>query len=385
MFLALREIRRSKARFALLVVAVGLLVFLVLFQDGLKNGLITQFIGALRNQSAPVLVYGDQARTNLEGSQITPDQLAAIAEVPEVGAVGRLGEGTFTVSTPVSREEPEPADRLVDAAIFGYDLTGPGAGLGAPTTLIEGRLPEGPGEAVASERNADEGFDIGDVVRVEPEGLEITVVGLAEDINFSVSPTLFVGWDTYEAARRVRNPDATAVYPSVAAVEPADGLSPQAAVEAIGAAVEGVEPLTRQQAVDGSPGVESVSTSLDTVIYLLLLTALLVIALFVLIITVQKAAALTLLRAIGAKRATLVRSLLAQTALVVGAGIVLGVGLLAVVAPGASSIGVELVPGTILSFAVVVLVLGLVAALFSVWRVLRIDPIEATTGQGVLR
>lgn len=68
MFLALREIYRAKVRFGLLAGAVGLLVFLILFQQALLFGLINQFIGALKHQSGQVLVLNDQARKNLEGS-----------------------------------------------------------------------------------------------------------------------------------------------------------------------------------------------------------------------------------------------------------------------------------------------------------------------------
>ena len=57
MFLALKEMRRAKVRFGLLIVAIGLLVFLILFQQSLQNSLLRGFTGALRAQSAPVLVY----------------------------------------------------------------------------------------------------------------------------------------------------------------------------------------------------------------------------------------------------------------------------------------------------------------------------------------
>lgn len=384
MLLAWSEIRRAKTRFTALAVAVGLLVFLVLFQQGLRDGLITQFIGAIRNQSAPVLVYGEQARQNLEGSQVRPDQQSAVAAVEGVARVGRLGEGTFTVSTPVTRAESDPRDRLTDAVIFGFEIDGDAAGLGAPTTLIAGRLPAAPGEAVASERNRGEGFDLGDMVRVEPDGVEITVVGLATDINYSVSPTLFTAWGTYEDARRTRNPDALEVFPTVLVVELASGVDETEVLARMGA-VEGIEALTRQQAEDASPGVAAVSQSLNTVIGLLLLTALLVIGLFVLIITVQKAGALTLLRAIGARRSTLVRALLTQTAMVVGAGVVIGGALLAAVAPAASDIGVQFRFGQVVTMGMLTVLLSLVASWAAVRRVLRIDPMSATTSQGMTR
>lgn len=393
MFLALREMRRAKPRFALLIVAIGLLVFLVLFQQGLRDGLITRFIGALRSQSAPVLVYSDQARSNLEGSQILPEQLdAATAALEGIGVVGRLGEGTFTVSTPITRDEAQrtgaAADRLTDAVIFGYELDGAAAGVGAPTTLVEGRLPEGPGEAVASEWNrtstGDVGFELGDVVLVEPAALALVVVGLASDLNYSVSPTLFTAWDTYVEARLVRNPDATEVRASALVAAPVDGASVDQVVAAL-EPISGVEVLTRQQAVDSSPGVASVSQSLNAVIGLLLLTALLVIGLFVLILTVQKSSALTLLRAIGASRTKLVAALSLQTFVVVLGGVVVGAILLALASPLTASVGASFDVGQVVTMGVLTVVLGQVAAGASAWRVLRLDPLDATTTQGVLR
>ena len=386
MFLALREMSRAKVRFGLLAVALGLLVFLILFQVALRDGLITQFIGALRNQSAPVLVYGDQARKNLEGSQITPDQLTAIAEVDGVAAVGRLGEGTFTVSTASSREEADPNDRLLDAVIFGYELDGPAAGLGSPTTLVEGRQAAAPGEAVASDGNEAEGFEIGARIRVEPDGEEIEIVGIAEEINYSVSPTLFVPWETYEAARLIRNPDATAVQASVAAVQPADGVDLDVLTSDIDAAVEGVEALTRTEAVDGSPGVSSVRSSLDTVVNLLRFAVFLVVGLFMLIITVQKLGPLTLMKALGASTGGLVRSLLVQALLLVAVGSAVGTALYSLAAGfGGTGIGITVDPAAIGSSVAGIVVAALLATTFAALRIRRIEPADVTQTAGALR
>ena len=387
MFVALREMSRAKVRFGLLAVALGLLVFLILFQVALRDGLITQFIGALRNQSAPVLVFSDQARRNLEGSQITPDQLTAIAAVEGVEVVGRLGEGTFTVTTPTSREEPELNDRLLDAVIFGHEIEGPAAGLGSPTTLVEGREVEGPGEAVASSGSEDLGFEIGAVVRVEPDGLEIEIVGLADDINYSVSPTLFVGWDTYEAARKIRNPDATAVFASVAAVQPADGVDHEALTADIDAAVNGVEALTRVGAVDGSPGVSSVRSSLDTVVNLLRFAVFLVVGLFMLIITVQKLGSLTLMKAIGATNRTLVTALILQALMLVLAGGVIGTIFFTLIAAvsGGTGIGIRVDPAVIVPTVGGIVVAALLATIFAALRIRRIEPADVTQSAGALR
>jgi putative ABC transport system permease protein len=370
MFLALKEMRRAKARFGLLAGAVGLLVFLILFQQALLSGLINQFIGALKNQSGEVLVYNGQARKNLEGSIILPAQQAAIAAVDGVEVASPLGQATFTVTA---------GGKELDAVIFGFQPGGPGS----PTTLIDGRMPNSAGEAVASEKDRDAGFDLGDVVQVQPGGGSITVVGIARDINYSVAPVLFVDFPTYEAAKRTRNPDATAVLPSAIAITVSPGTSAAAVAERINAEVDGVQALTRQEAVDGSPGVSSVRTSFTIILALFYLVVPLVTGLFFLIVTFQKASALTLLRAIGASTRTLVVALMVQVVAVMAAGSLIAFGLYAGAIQGVKNLGVrvEVMPAVVTSL--VVLTLALLTSLVAVRRVLKLDPLAATTGAGV--
>ncbi|MGB8859178.1 MAG: ABC transporter permease [Ilumatobacteraceae bacterium] len=371
MFLALKEMRRAKARFGLLAGAVGLLVFLILFQQALLTGLVNQFIGALKNQSGEVLVYNGQARKNLEGSIILPAQEAAISAVEGVEIASPVGEATFTVTA---------GGKVTDAVIFGYVLGKPGA----PTTLVDGRLPQGDAEAVASEKDIDAGFGLGDVVTVEPAGDAITVVGIARDINYSVSPVLFVDFATYESAKRTRNPDAATILPSIIAIKVAGGSSAADVAARINSQVDGVEALTRQGAVDGSPGVSSVRSSFAIILGLFYAVVPLVTGLFFLIVTFQKASALTLLRAIGAPSRTLVRSLLVQVVLVMTVGSLIAFGLYAGALQGVKNLGVrvEVMPAVLTSL--VVLVLAMLTSLVAVRRVLRLDPLAATTGAGVM-
>lgn len=374
MLLATREIVRSKARFGLLSGAVGLLVFLILFQQALLGGLITGFIGAVDNQDAPVLVFNEQARRNVEGSFLLPDQVAAIAAVDGIAASAPIGEATYTV---------EADGALVDGVLFGYPLDGDG--LGAPTSLIEGRLPEAPDEAVASAADAADGFDIGDVVRIVGEnGPELEIVGLGDDLRWSVAPTLFVDYSTFEAAQRAANPNARAVLASLVAVRPADGADVDALTDRIDAEVDGVEALTNTEAVESSPGVSAVNQSFQIILALAFGVVTLVVAFFFLILTVQKAKPLTLLRAIGAPSSYLVRNLVVQIVAVmltgVAIGIVLVLALRSVTTGGA--IEVELVPGTVIPTVIALTVLALIGGLGAIRRVLQIEPIRATVDTG---
>jgi putative ABC transport system permease protein len=383
MFLALAEVRRAKLRFALLTGAVGLLAYLILFQLALTNGLVTQFIGAIRNQSGPVIVFGADARANLEASSIRPEQVDAVASIDGVARAQAWGEGTFTVSTEVSRADTNSKGRLIDAAVFGYTL----GGLGAPTKLTEGRLPTADFEAVASSINEDEGFAIGQRVRLEPSDREITIVGLADDINYSVAPTLFASYATYEAAVRILNPEAPAVQPSAVLAEPSPGVSTSALASRITRGVDGVEALTRSQAEAKSPGVSQVRSSFNIIIGLLWFVVLLVTALFFLILTVQKIGPLTVMRAMGASGAKLVSALMIQVVIVMIGGAVVATALfLATIGPAGAGLGLRADPALIVRTTVVLLVLALVGtALGATRRIRRIDPASATVPQGGLR
>jgi putative ABC transport system permease protein len=372
-FLALKEMRRAAVRFGLLMASVGLLVFLILFQQTLQNGLITSFIGAIEHQSAPVLVYSVDGLRNLQGSVITPDLQQQITAVDGVGKAGRIGQGTFSVT----------ADgKITSAAVIGYE----DADLGAPTTVVDGRLPAKDGEAVALDSSASDGFGIGDTVTVQPGGLPITIVGLASEIGFQATPTLFTTYGTFEQAVTAANPDATGALPAVIAVRPAAGVTDAELVRRINDASGNADALTRADAAAKTPGIDQIQQSFQIIFLLYGLVVPLVTGLFFLILTLQKAGSLTLLRAIGIPGSRLVRSLLFQVTVVLVVGIAFGIALYTPVSRvRLGDIPLSFQTGAVVFWSVLLLVLGLLSSLVSARRVLRIDPIEATTGAGVQR
>jgi len=372
-FLALKEMRRAKVRFGLLTAAVGLLVFLVLFQQSLQNGLLTAFVGGIKNQSAPVLVYSVDGRRNLQGGVIIPELEAQIRAVEGIGRAGRFSQATFTA---------DAGGKQTDAAVIGFEQVG----LGSPATLVKGRLPQAPGEAVANESDADQGFAIGDVVTLDPAGFPITVVGLARDILINVSPTLYVQYDTYEAAVKSRFPDVTTVLPNALAVEPAAGVSPATLVERINAVSDDVDALTRADAAAKAPGVAQVRQSFSIIFLLYALVVPFVTGLFFLILTFQKANALTLLRAIGAPASRLVQAMLIQVSAVLLGGLAIGIAVYAPISvQRLGGISLRFETGAVLFWSVLLFVFGIISSLFSARRVLAIDPVAATTGAGVGR
>ncbi len=353
----------------MLVVAVALLVFLILTQQALQNGLITSFVGAVQRQSAPVLVFSVDAQRTLQGGVIAPPLERKIEAVPGVAAAARIGQGTFTVAVDGAGNS--------NAALIGYERPR----LGGPDQLVAGRMPKAAGEAVGSATD----FSLGDRIRVVGAGggPVLRVVGLADEAQIQATATLFVAWPDYVAAVRAANPDAGNVLPSVIGVRPAAGLSAATLINRINDASPEADALTRGQAAEKAPAVGAVRSSFTLISLLFGLVVPLVTGMFFLIITLQKARALTLLRAIGAPAGVLVRSLLLQVVVITGGGIVLGTLLYFPLSQAKlGKIQLSFDPGAVAFWSVLLLVLGLGSAMVAARRVLAIDPVEATTGGG---
>lgn len=379
MFLAVKEMARAKVRFALLIAAIALLVFLILFQQSLQNGLITGFIGAIRDQNAPVLVYSVDGQRVLQGSVITPEMEAHVRDAPGVGEVGRIGQGTFT-GMPSGNSGAE----TFDTTIIGYELGPDGDGIGAPTTVVDGRLPTADDEGIVSDADVMLGYDIGDTVTLLPGGKQIEIVGVAEDIQLNVSPTLFTSYATYLDAVSSVNPDAGVPLPNVLGVVPADGVTVEATVRSINDQSLDLDALSKEDAAAETPGVAQVQQSFNIIFLLYGLVVPCVTGLFFLIVTFQKANSLTLLRAIGAPAGRLVSSLLIQVIVIVGAGLLIGTLLYYPVSQQAlGGIALRFETGAVIFWSVLLLTLGVGSSLLAARRVFKIDPIDATTGQGV--
>lgn len=375
MFLAIKEMLRAPVKFTLLGVAISLLVFLILVQQALASALVTSFNGALLNQNAQVLVYATDALRSPLGSIITPELAEQIADNDQVEQASGIGLRTVTLDGTIAEPDAE-----VLAALWGYQ----DAELGGPRELVEGRLPSGELEAVGSALDYQLGEQVSIPVAAAPDGsstMTVTVVGLAADIQLSVSATLMLPWDDWEQLVRAIDPDVRFVLPNLVAVQPVGDA--QTAIDSLRAASADLDPVTAQTAADDFPGAAEVNTSFALILGLFGFVVPLVAGLFFLIITLQKARSLTLLRAIGARSDALIWPLLWQVLAILGGGIVAGSLLyLAATQIEIGTLTITFDANAVLLWAGVLLALGTLAALGAVRRVLAIEPVAATRPGG---
>lgn len=368
-FIALKEIRRSFGRFTLLTGAVGLLVLLLLFFQAVAGTLTLGITGAVESSAADVLVYDERARLNPQASILPVQTVEQVATVDGVAAAAPIGISVFTATT---------AEEDVDVTVFGGDPTGPSV----PKELSAGRLPQAEGEAIFSGSSLDSTFELSDQITVGTD--ELTVVGVADDAAFNVAPTFYVPFDTYARLVQERAGSPIDVPLSLVGVAVSEGADAQQVAARITDRIDGVQAVDRATAVAEVPGAGQITQSFGILYLLLFVVVTIVTGVFFLILTVQKADALVLLRAVGASRSDVVRPVLLQVVIIVGLGAVGG----ALVASGLlraaqDTFGAQLSLSTTVTTVLAILLLGLVASLGAIRRVLKVDPVQATTKAGI--
>lgn len=365
MRLALLELRRRPGRFVPVLGALTLLTVLLLLLGGLLDGLYLGSSGALRAQPGDLVVFGDDARRQLERSRIEPDVRSAVEDVGGVAAAGGLGSVRASVDVGAADRTP--------VAVFGYQEAPDGFPQDAP----------GPGEAVADAELRDEGLEEGDRVALAEDGPELEVVGFADDVGYALQPALWVDPATWREARTALRPDTTlaeGVFEALV-VRVDDGEDPVTIAREIDDATGATETLTVDQAVLAIPGLEQQNAIFSGLIGATLFVSGLVIALFAALLVVERTALYGVLKALGTPSRRLLAGLLAQavtiaaTAYVVGGAVTLA---LAQLVPDAVPIRLE--PGRAVTTAVLLVVTAALGSAVSLRRVVRIDPASAIGG-----
>ena len=234
-FLALREMRRAMVRFGLLMASIGLLVFLILFQQTLQNGLITSFVGGDREPVGAGARLQRRRPAQPAGQRHHPRPLEQqIRSVDGVGDAGAIGQGTVSVRSTAAASLTPPSSATTTRSSV------------RPTDLVQGRRPS-PGAAPrpSARRSASTSATRS---RSSPAGTTraVTVVGLARRhrapglahaVHAPTPPTSRGRWPP------TRTPPGRC--PRASRVEPAPGVSAEQVVTRINDAVPDADALTR--------------------------------------------------------------------------------------------------------------------------------------------
>ena len=379
MNLALRDVRRNKLRFALTALGVGMLLGVVIAMMGIYEGALTDALSLPRALGADLWVV--QERTFgpfAEPSRIPRDTRALIRRMPGVAAAGAV---TFQTVQATANDKP------IRMFLEGYETGRPGG----PTNLVAGHgLTKSHYQIVT---DASSSLRLGETVPLGPYHDPYTVVGLTHGMVSSSGDPM--AWVTLLDAQALQ----FAVPPALARRERASGRNPPTTTD-INAVLVRLEPGAsapevardiarwKHLAAVSEANEESYLTlfviqkmqqQLGMFMAILTAVSVVIIALIIYTLTMDKLRSIATLKLIGAPDRVIVWLIVQQALVLGGAGYAIGLGLIEQ-AKAYFPRRVQIEPRDLAILGCVVLVICLVGSLLGVRAAVKIDPAEALAG-----
>ena len=348
MYVAWRDLRFARGRFALIGAVVALITLLVGFLSGLTGGLAAQNVSAVLALPADRLVLhpvGDAAATFAD-STIDQSTVDAWRSAPGVDAVTPVG---------IAQTRAEGPGASTSVALFGLD-----AGTSFPAPRRDDEIDLSAGAA------KDLGAVVGDSVTIAGSAYRVAAIG--SDEWYSHTPVVTLTASAWAALDERLGGTG---QPTVLAVSGSPAWDTVAADTGTTAS----SPLSSLTALSTF---RSEIGSLALMIAMLFGVSALVVGAFFTVWTMQRSADIAVLKALGASTPALVRDALGQATVVLVVGVGVGIGLTALLgALAGGALPFVLSPLTTLAPAAVMIVLGLLGAAVSLRTVTSSDPLTA--------
>lgn len=347
MFVAIRDLKFAKGRFALMGAVVTLITLLVVLLSGLTAGLGRGNTSAITDLNADHLVFSTPAsgqQLSFTDSAIPPDVQSRWSQVPGV-------ERADPIAITMSRIGV--GDQTSGAAVFSVP---PGSAL-APEVSD--------GHVVLSTKAAEKlGANTGEQITVV--GNALTVSDVAGDDEFSHAPVV---WTSLGDRPVTGQPDGVV---NVIALT-TNGADLTATDSELGTTT-----VTPDDSLSAIGSYTSENGSLQLMRVLLFAISALVIGAFFTVWTVQRSGEIAILKAVGASTGYLLKDALGQALILLTIGTAAGT----LLAAGIGALAGSAVPfvldiSTLLFPAAVMIVLGLAGAAISLRRITSVDPLTA--------
>lgn len=387
MFLAIKEMKKEKARFLLIISIFILISYLVYFLVGLANGLAVDNRTAVDQWEASHVILADGSNKNISSSMIDQAQLEEDLEGIDYYLVNLSRSAAY-------KNGSEEDRNTIDISLIGMDETSKYF-----PEIIEGDLPSEEKDAVASlSLKLEEGMAIGDELKLSMNGSIFKIVGFTEDYKYNVSPVIYTKLADSSTASIIYSPveeDTENTQENLQNIPedvdaqsgPTPGVPKRVSAglvnfsendsSKIESLDESYDVITKEEFIKEIPGYYAQLLTFGLMVIFLIIIAAIVLGVFLYIVTIQKKDIFGIMKIQGISNQYISKSVIIQTFLVSLIGLSLGLILtyvteyfLPVSVPFRSNIIYYLV------ITGIMIVTSQIGAFFSVKSVSSIDPLE---------
>ncbi|MGW0782125.1 ABC transporter permease [Streptomyces sp. NPDC002913] len=357
MFVAWRDLKFAKGRFALMGTVIVLITLLVGLLSGLTAGLGRQNISAITGLSADKIAFqapGGGQDLSYSNSTVTQVQWTKWSKAPGVERAEPLGITTTKVIA---------GDRSTGVSAFGVEA---GSRLAPDSGKITGSA-----VVLSTAAAADLGVQAGASLTLA--GQQLKVAAVAGDAHYSHTPVIWTSLDTWQKTAPPTStddgPTATVIALSTTSEADTAATDHQARTKTV----------STDDSLSAIGSYTSENGSLQLMRGFLFAISALVIGAFFTVWTIQRSGDVAVLKALGASTASLLKDALGQAVVLLVGGTLIGTGIAAALGAlvAGSAVPFLLTPATVLIPAVMIILLGALGAALSIRRITSVDPLTA--------
>ncbi len=352
MFLAWNEIKQNKLRFILIIGVLMLVAYLVFFLSGLANGLQSMNREAVDKWDADAIVLTSESDKSLPQSNFIKSDLDELnvdkqAELSVLSAIAGKG------------------DDKTNVIVFGIQDDS-----FLMPNITEGDMYAGENQVIANDSLKDDGFELGDEIQLSSSDVHLEIVGFTDKARFNAAPVLY--GDLAEV-NKIKFEEANTDNLNAFVVQ--DTNYEDIKVN------DQFDVVETEEFIQKLPGYTEQNLTLTFMIYFLFVISAVIIAIFLYVLTVQKISLFGIMKAQGISNLYLARSVIAQTFILATIGVVVGF-VLAIITgigiPNVVPVSFDIV--TMIIYGIILILTAVLGAVFSVFTIVRIDPLEAIGG-----
>lgn len=331
-----------------------LIAYLVFFLTGLAYGLAQDNRTSIDKWQADDILLADEANNNLNMSMIP------LTKFDEVKA-----ENKAYLTQIAGVIQKEKGKEKIDVTFFGINQDQ----FLAPK-ISDGKMFQSNDETVADSSVKEQyGLNLGDTVQLAGSDKKLKIVGFTKNAKFSVAPVLYITVSAYQEIRFETQGSQTSEKTRVNAIVTRGNVSK---------IPDDLKKISIKTFINDLPGYNAQVLTFGFMIGFLIVIAAIVIGIFIYVLTMQKAEIFGVMKAQGISSRYIANSVIVQTFLLAIISVVAGLaGTL-----GTSLLLPEAVPFQInllffLSISILMIVIAVLGALFSVRTIVKIDPLKA--------
>lgn len=350
MFLAIKEIKREKMRYGLIILMIFLISYLIFVLSSLAVGLASENTQAIVSWQAKQVVLNKNANVSMSQSVLTKADLKN-AKLTNDEAL--LGQTPVVVKSKARSQVSAQFIGIKKNQFIYHDLE-----------MIIGRKAKKSDEVVVDQAFKDKGYQLNDKLELNGSKKKYQIVGFVRNAKINIAPIVYGTLPTWKTLRQgIPAMQASAIISRRSNYYNDYGNNKTYPIK---------------QFITKLPGYTAQNMTFQLMIGFLFVISLIIIAVFLYILTMQKMHNFAVMRAQGIPSSTLVGATISQSIILVITGVFLGfLAMLITAKLLPAAVPMSFTPTIMLSGIIGMLLMGIIGSLIPVRSILKVDPAKA--------